>query len=160
MHAREVVSLVCKHRGILDIPENCPPIMKDIFLRCWNYEVEKRPRFDNLQLVFEKLTEDYTLLDENSLSKASFSLPAFQDETLILNPSSQENKNAHHSENGKLVTLPKNKLMTIGGIVTLAIICIIAVTSSVTFKSGNKSTPISQKMQIMTSKYGFIFLGN
>ena len=72
MNIREVVKIICKNRGILEIPEDCPPIMKDIMLQCLKYEAERRPSFDNLQLVFDKLANDNSLLQEESISNPCF----------------------------------------------------------------------------------------
>ena len=68
MSIQEAGTFVCYQHGHLGIPRLCPPILKDVLLRCWNYDAESRPNIDTLCSVFQRLTMEPSLLVQHSES--------------------------------------------------------------------------------------------
>ena len=51
----DVMHQVCIKNEHLDIPENCPPTLKDHLLKCWKFNPSDRPSFSNLLIVLQEL---------------------------------------------------------------------------------------------------------
>ena len=66
MSCQEAAMFVCFRQGRLEIPKDCPQILYNVLLSCWNSNVESRPNFDTLCLIFEQLSADTSLLERNS----------------------------------------------------------------------------------------------
>ena len=71
MSCQEVANFVCFHQGHLAIPKDCPRILYNVLLSCWNSNVESRPNFDTLCSIFEQLLDDKSLLEGNSTDLSS-----------------------------------------------------------------------------------------
>ena len=67
MNFQDIKRLVCFDMGTLEIREGFPPLIKEILIHCWKYDVERRPTFDNLLTVLEKVKADNSLLEQKSL---------------------------------------------------------------------------------------------
>ena len=64
----DIKTHVCTNRDTLQVPENCPPLIRDLLqMHCWRYDAEERPTFDSLLTVFEKLKSDNSLLENISI---------------------------------------------------------------------------------------------
>ena len=68
MRIQEAATFVCFQQGHLGMPRLCPPILKDVLLRCWNYDAESRPNIDTISSVFQRLTMEPALLVQHSES--------------------------------------------------------------------------------------------
>ena len=53
----------------LEIPESFPPLIKEILMHCWKYDVALRPTFNNLLTIFDKIKADNSLLEQKSLDE-------------------------------------------------------------------------------------------
>ena len=52
----DVMHHVCIKNEHLDIPQNCPPKLKDHLLKCWKFNPSDRPSFSNLLIVLQECT--------------------------------------------------------------------------------------------------------
>ena len=66
MSCQDAAMFVCFRQGRLEIPKDCPRILYNVLLKCWNSNVESRPNFDTLSSIFEQLLADKSLLEGNS----------------------------------------------------------------------------------------------
>ena len=67
MNFEDIKKLVCFNMDTLEIRESFPPLIKEILMHCWKYDVERRPTFNNLLTAFEKIKADNSLLEQKSL---------------------------------------------------------------------------------------------
>ena len=49
-----VMHHVCINNGHLDVPQNCPEVMKNHLLQCWKFNPSERPSFSSLLIVLEE----------------------------------------------------------------------------------------------------------
>ena len=49
-----VMHNVCINNGHLDLPQNCPEVMKNHLLQCWKFNPSERPSFSSLLIVLEE----------------------------------------------------------------------------------------------------------
>ena len=52
----DVMHHVCIKNEHLDIPQNCPPKLKDHLLKCWKFNPSDRPSFSNFLIVLQECT--------------------------------------------------------------------------------------------------------
>ena len=67
MNFDDIKRHVCFNMDTLEIQEDFPPLIKEILMHCWIYDAERRPTFNNLLTVFEKVKAENSLLEQKSL---------------------------------------------------------------------------------------------
>ena len=67
MHFEDIKRHVCLNMDTLEIRENFCPLIKEILMHCWSYDAERRPSFNNLLTVFEKVKAENSLLEQKCL---------------------------------------------------------------------------------------------
>ena len=148
MNCTEVQQFVCIERGTLKIPKICPPVCKDILQQCWNYHPERRPKFENILMVFEQVKADSSLLEKQSLLKIDdcFSLPVEADVNFLLSEPTTTTKSIIKGKGFK------RRLMKTGCYVAITLISSIILVAFLAQKK-TKSTNNSLILSAKTSKY-------
>ena len=69
MNFEDIKRHVCFNMDTLEIRENFPPLIKEILMHCWMYDHERRPTFNNLLTVFEKVKAENSFLEQKYLDE-------------------------------------------------------------------------------------------